>query len=230
MLPPHRARVGPLQGEEPAASGPFLTLPIGEYFRHHVASATTGSATRRRSLFIILPDHVSRGERRWRKVMWLARCVASERNSPGWCNGWSGNCLNGGTAWCISTRPCGCLIRTSAPRRSGPGEGAVNFEHQFHGRPLSRQVLQMTDTPAVAAAGAGATSRTPWVTGHDRGHDPASVSPIGRGYLDAWAGRPLAVCFHKISTHCRRYATNLAPRRRRQNHIICARPHDMQQE
>jgi hypothetical protein len=31
--------------------------------RHHVASATTGSATRRRSLFIVLPAHVSRGER-----------------------------------------------------------------------------------------------------------------------------------------------------------------------
>ncbi len=30
--------------------------------------------------------------------MWLVRCAASERNSPGWCNGWSGNCSNGETA------------------------------------------------------------------------------------------------------------------------------------
>jgi hypothetical protein len=53
----------------------------------------------------------------------------------------------------------------------------------------------MTDTPAVAAAGAGATRRTPCVPGHDRGHDPASVSPIGCGNLHARAGRSLAACF-----------------------------------
>jgi hypothetical protein len=88
---------------------------------------------------------------------------------------------------------------------------SCHSEHQLHGGALSRQVLQMTDTPAVAAVGAGATSRTPRVTGNDRGHDPASVSPIGRGHLDARAGRPLAIRFHEISTHCRRHAANLAP-------------------
>jgi hypothetical protein len=55
----------------------------------------------------------------------------------------------------------------------------------------------MANVPAMAPARLGATRRTPCATGHNRGHDPAAFGPVGRGYLDARAGRPLAVCFHK---------------------------------
>jgi hypothetical protein len=89
---------------------------------------------------------------------------------------------------------------------------SCHSEHQLHGGALSRQVLQMTDTPAVAAARLGATCGTPCATGHEREHDPPSVNPVGQGNLDARAGRPLAVRFHAVATHCRRHAANHAPR------------------
>jgi hypothetical protein len=88
----------------------------------------------------------------------------------------------------------------------------------------------MADAPAMAPARLGVTRRTPCATGHNRGHDPASVGPVGRGYLDARAGRPIAVCSHAISMHCRRHAANLAPRNRTKNHIICARPTRIEEE
>ena len=63
---------------------------------------------------------------------------------------------------------------------------SCHLECQLHGGSLSRQVLQMADTPAVAPAGAGATRRRTCATGQDS----LPIGSAGCGNLDARTGRP----------------------------------------
>jgi hypothetical protein len=67
----------------------------------------------------------------------------------------------------------------------------------------------------MATVGAGVARRATRATGHNRGHDPASVGPVGRGNFDARPGRPLAIFFHAISVHGYRQVANCQPALRR---------------
>jgi len=68
----------------------------------------------------------------------------------------------------IAERPLGVLEIAASP--------SCHPERQPHGSTLSRQVLQATDTPSVAAVGAGATCWTLLAAGYDRVHDPARMT------------------------------------------------------
>src|SRR5271156_1931000 len=84
------------------------------------------------------------------------------------------------------------LVLASPSRQTHP---------QRHWRPLSRQVLQMTNLPAVTTGGLGITPGTSSAPLSERTDRPAPITAFRTQQLEAGAERPLGIFHHGPPAH-----------------------------